>query len=102
MRMFPILLSYTERGEGCPTSIPWRLLESDACEAQAQDNHSQTLERLAERGGLGPCELLAVLLCVRYRDSPAYNRPFEERVKLLKARIADLKALEAKEAPQCE
>lgn len=94
MKMFPILLCYDERRKGCPTSIPWHLLESDECEAQAQDNHSQTLECLAERGGLGPCELLAVLLCVRYEDSPAYNLPFEERVKLLKAEV--LKALEGK------
>jgi hypothetical protein len=30
-------------------------------EEQAQRNHDQTLQRLAERGGLSPAELLAVL-----------------------------------------
>lgn len=32
-----------------------------AHEAQAQSNHSQTLDRLNERGGLSPSEFLAVL-----------------------------------------
>lgn len=50
-RRFPIL-------QGGP-SIPWRLIEPHGRQALA--NHSQTLERLAERGGLGPCEALAVL-----------------------------------------
>lgn len=40
-------------------SIPWRMIEPQA--PQAQDNHDQTLERLAERGGLSACEALAVL-----------------------------------------
>lgn len=40
-------------------SIPWRLIEPHA--AQAERNHSQTLEHLAARGGLAPCEALAVL-----------------------------------------
>ena len=30
-------------------------------EAQAQRNHSQSLQRLAERGGLSACEACAVL-----------------------------------------
>lgn len=30
-------------------------------EKQARANHQQTLDRLNERGGLSPCELLAVL-----------------------------------------
>lgn len=34
---------------------------------QAEANHSQTLERLNERGGLAWCELAAVLLGERYR-----------------------------------
>lgn len=29
-------------------------------EQQAQRNHGQTLERLAERGGLSPCEAVAI------------------------------------------
>lgn len=50
-RLFPI--------QGGP-AIPWSVIAP--CEHQAQQNHSQTLERLAERGGLSPLEALDVLL----------------------------------------
>jgi len=42
-----------------PTSVPWGLVAPH--EAQAQKNHSQSLERLNQRGGLDPIELVAVL-----------------------------------------
>lgn len=42
-----------------PRSIPWSLVA--AHEAQALRNHYQTVERLAQRGGLSPAELVAVL-----------------------------------------
>lgn len=38
-----------------PRSIPWSIVES--WRAAAERNHGQTLERLAERGGLAPNEL---------------------------------------------
>lgn len=50
MRQFPI-----QGGQ----SIPWSLIAPH--EAQAQSNHDQSLERLAERGGLDPWEALAVI-----------------------------------------
>ncbi len=40
-------------------SIPWGLIEPHRL--QAERNHWQSLERLAERGGLAPSEALAVL-----------------------------------------
>lgn len=54
-RSFPVLRSHLPRGTTCPRSVPWSLVEPHA--AQAKTNHSQTLERLAERGGLSPAEL---------------------------------------------
>ena len=39
--------------------IPWGVIAPH--EAQAQRNHGQSLERLAERGGLGVCEAVAIL-----------------------------------------
>ena len=39
--------------------LPWSAIEPHR--EQAQKNHCQTLERLAERGGLSWCETLAVL-----------------------------------------
>ncbi len=44
---------------GCPESVPWDFLAPH--EAQAQANHDQTLERLAERGGLDPTEMVCIL-----------------------------------------
>jgi hypothetical protein len=40
-------------------NVPWQLLAPH--ESQALRNHSQTLKRLAERGGLAPCEAVAIL-----------------------------------------
>ena len=51
--MFPILQDEQIK------AIPWELLAPH--EAQAQRNHSQTLRRLAERGGLSPAEAVAVI-----------------------------------------
>ena len=42
-----------------PSLIPWSIIAPH--ERQAQQNHSQTLHRLAERGGLCACEACAVL-----------------------------------------
>lgn len=39
--------------------IPWRAIAP--FEEQARRNHSQSLERLAERGGLSPCEAVAIM-----------------------------------------
>jgi hypothetical protein len=43
--------------KGC--FIAWRIIEPHR--EQANINHGQTLERLAQRGGLSPDELVAVL-----------------------------------------
>jgi hypothetical protein len=59
---FPLLSSPEQRRyyPDWPVTIPFKLIAPH--EAQAQANHGgQTLERLAERGGLSPKELLAVL-----------------------------------------
>jgi hypothetical protein len=52
-RRFPIL------GAKAIVSIPWPMIA--ACQRRALANHAQTLERLAERGGLSPQEALWVL-----------------------------------------
>lgn len=51
--MFPVL------NDEVIKRVPWEAVEPH--EAQAQKNHSQSLKRLAERGGLGIEELLYVL-----------------------------------------
>jgi hypothetical protein len=44
---------------GCPRHVPWAVLAPH--EHQALSNHSQSLVRLAERGGLSLCEMAAVI-----------------------------------------
>lgn len=43
----------------CLRAIPWALIAPH--EDQAQDNHYQTLNKLAQRGGLGADEAVAIL-----------------------------------------
>ena len=50
------------------TGIPWKMIARH--ERQARTNHSQTLERLHQRGGLSWSEALAVL-----QDRPWRNEP---------------------------
>lgn len=47
-------------------TIPWEVIAP--CEHWAQQNHSQSLDRLAERGGLCLLEMVAVLEGRRWRD----------------------------------
>jgi len=64
-RMFPVLFGYDRRQKsallaaGCPESVPWSLLAPH--EKQAWRNHSQTLERLAARGGLAVSEMVWII-----------------------------------------
>lgn len=70
VRMFPILWGYDVkeaivklRLKGIPylpVCMPWEMLAPH--ERQAKSNHGgQTLQRLADRGGLAPCEALAIM-----------------------------------------
>ena len=49
------------KGLVCPVSLPWKLFDNEKARKQALSNHSQTIERLAERGGLDPMEAVAIL-----------------------------------------
>lgn len=77
-RTFPVLWGYSVKEHVkelqqakvtfMPLCIPWSMLAPH--EKQAQMNHSQTLARLAERGGLSPCEALAILDDRAWRRMP--------------------------------
>lgn len=65
-RFFPIQRCWGRRDDGTmgyienARRIPWDMIEPH--EKQAMQNHGgQTLERLAQRGGLCACEALSVL-----------------------------------------
>lgn len=47
-----------------PRTVPWDLVRDH--QEQAQSNHSQSLERLAEQGGLSPKELWCVVHDVKF------------------------------------
>ena len=47
-------------------SVPWSFIAPHS--DRAEKNHGQTLERLAERGGLSALEMLAVVLDLSWND----------------------------------
>ena len=59
--MMPVLLNWRERPYAekvnCPRTVPMNLFT----ETWADKNHGQTLARLAQRGGLGPLEMIAIM-----------------------------------------
>lgn len=60
MTRFPVLLDWREQKAGLiPRDVPWALVAGH--EEQAHLNHRQTLQRLAQRGGLCPQELWCVV-----------------------------------------
>lgn len=74
-KKFPIL--------GAPgATIDWQLVHDHGRQAKA--NHYQTVERLAERGGLSWCELHAIL----------HNRPWQKMEE--NTAIMECRALEAR------
>lgn len=48
-----------------PSSVPWGLMWPH--KRQAQENHGQSLLRLAERGGFSPVEMVRVIEGARWR-----------------------------------
>lgn len=96
LRRFPIM-------DDPRWTIPWDLIAPH--EAQAQRNHSQSLERLAERGGLSSCEAMAVIenrlyysLSKREQDverrrlTEAADAWIDHHVNMLQLSIDNLKA----------
>ncbi len=60
MKQFPILIDFRGTPGPCPSWIPWEVIAP--YDAQAQINHGgQSLERLAERGGLSAAEAFLVM-----------------------------------------
>lgn len=55
IRLFPLILDSADKALGCPAFIKWSAMS----QGWAYQNHDQTLERLAARGGLSPCEAAA-------------------------------------------
>lgn len=78
--VFPIMQGKYIKG------IPWSMIASK--EVQARRNHSmQNLEGLARRGGLSPCEAVAVLEGRSWRHDP--NAEWELIRRLAHAKLED-------------
>ena len=84
-RRFPVLKSQRDHDEAIAAAglrtVPWTLLAPH--EEWAWRNHDQSLERLAERGGLGVCEMLSVIEHRRW-----HAMDFADAVAQLKALVA--------------
>jgi len=89
-RQFPVLwqgdqkyIAELKRLE-CPRSVPWDFIadHADWCD----NNHGQTPERLAQRGGLAPAEMVAVV--ERLRLPAILGMRGDEEVRRLKALLA--------------
>lgn len=89
MTEFPVLLSTRRRREfaDCPASVPWSFVEPHA--AQAMKNHSQTLQRLARRGGLDPVEIKAVVLGLPFPWVSDHTAALRDAVDWLNAALAE-------------
>ncbi len=65
-KYFPLLWERRERAQfpAAPSFLPWDIVEPHR--EAAMMNHDQTLERLAERGGLSPVEFYMVARGLRW------------------------------------
>jgi len=72
---FPVLLDWREKREepDCPAVVPWALVEP--WRTLAWRVHAQSLERLAERGGLSPVEMWGLAHGVNLWSVPRSQRP---------------------------
>lgn len=83
---FPILYR-PRKPPNAPESIPWEWLIEH--EEQAKRNHRQSLERLAERGGLSPMELYAVMHDLDYGELRQRHYADDFFLKWLFVKVAD-------------
>lgn len=85
---FTVMFWYSDRKEqerlGCPKTLPWGLVWPHDAQARINHGHWQGFERLNERGGLVPSELVAVLM-----DREWKSMPLAEAVVALKAILAE-------------
>jgi hypothetical protein len=89
-RQFPIISTEEERQVGIPLSVPFAWAVQ--FDQQARKNHSgQSIERLAQRGGLGIEELYAVVNGLTFASTmdELRGKPLEEVVKWLETQLEE-------------
>jgi len=82
-KAFPVMFDMELQGVykkhlGCPSWVKWSQLD----ESWAKNQHSQSLEKLASRGGLHPLEVMANLKRVDWRE--VKDMKIEEVIPILK------------------
>ncbi len=73
-------------GASLLSEIPWDMIAPH--EAQAQSNHGQSLERLAQRGGLGHSEAIDILEGHRW----GWSKPCIENERYLINKVREWRA----------
>lgn len=91
MTTFPILIDHQNTPHKI-TSVPWAMLVPHR--QRAMINHDQSLERLAERGGLTVTEILAVIDDTPWFDAKMKykSKTSEERQDVLIRRVKEWEA----------
>lgn len=90
-KRFPMHRGSTRNFRDYPTSMPWEMVEPHR--EQIERNHNQTLERLAERGGLSPSELLAGIEGRRLDFSLGEKR-IAQNAEIIRGMIYDAEGLD--------
>lgn len=72
-------------------SVPWAFLKPH--EGQAQRSHSQSLRRLAERGGLTACEAIDIVKGLRWNTTKFHT---EDNARELINMVREWRVKEAK------
>lgn len=67
-------------------SIPWEMVTGEAIERQSQKNHSQSVEKIAERFGYSACEAVRVISGLGWND-PKLMIPERDAHRILYAMV---------------
>lgn len=94
MKQFPIMIGYRGTKGPCPSSIPWDAIAP--YDGMAKVNHDQTLERLAERGGLDPVEAFFVMTGRKWSMVPVGDDLEKEACAFLDKIVRDRGELQTK------
>lgn len=78
-KWFPLQHDHSPHGERF--RVPWAVAEKAYAVYTRRYGTSQTLERLAERGGFGVTELIMLLADVPDRDFGSWQSDFHNRFK---------------------
>lgn len=90
----PATFSMPIQDNELPGPFVWAPTPEDR--AQALKNHNQTLERLAQRGGMSWCEMAAIMLHKPWRKmGQEYAKAVCRDVLIVRARVAADQELEA-------